>query len=216
MPKPKNLEETAYRYIKNQIHARQWLPQTHITEQKLSKELAISRTPVRYAFQRLQAEGYLEIEPHKGARIKEQPIDSRGIQERLEFIELFLVNYFHYLQIKELSIQNHGIEEILAELLAVADGTEKEYIKQETRFIHQLLTLSKNRFSASLVMDTIRELQLQEDHDYRDLMYKNREVKNRLYQKIVLYLTAGEYALARKETRILINQLTLSVIHGMQ
>lgn len=214
MPKPKNLEKTAYYYIKEQIDARQWLPQTHITEQNLSKELKISRTPIRQAFQRLQEEGYLEIEPYKGAKIKEQAIDSRGVQERLEFIELILVHYLHYLQIKEIIINEQKMEKTVAELKKSSNNPEKEFLQLETQFIYELLSFSKNYYSVSAVMDTVRELQIQSNPVYRSIMRKNRDIRSHHYGKITEYVKAGEYALARKEIRILINQLSLSIIHN--
>ncbi len=214
MPKPKNLEKTAYYYIKEQIDARQWLPQTHITEQNLSKELKISRTPIRQAFQRLQEEGYVEIEPYKGAKIKEQAIDSRGVQERLEFIELILVHYLHYLQIKEITINEQKMEKTVVELKKSSNKTEKEFLQLETQFIYELLSFSKNHYSVSAVMDTVRELQIQSNPMYRAIMRKNRDIRSHHYGKITEYVKVGEYALARKEIRILINQLSLSIIHN--
>lgn len=40
-----------------------------LTERGLSEELGVSRTPVREAFRRLEKEGLIEYEPHKGVKI---------------------------------------------------------------------------------------------------------------------------------------------------
>ena len=93
MSKPKKLEDAAYQYSKDQILTKQWLPQTHITEIGLSKKLGISRTPIRQAFLRLEEEGYIVIEQNKGIRIRENQISLQGFQERLEFMELILIDF---------------------------------------------------------------------------------------------------------------------------
>lgn len=212
MAKPKKLDEVAYQYIIEKISTRQWLPQTRITEIDLSRELNISRTPIRQAFQQLHKEGYLEVEPHKGARVRELNISSHGLQERMEFIEMTFVNYFHYLQIKEVVFDGTEVEGILANLKKCQNGTGKIYLDLETQLLHKMLAFSKNDYSVRIVMDTIRELQKQTNPDYIMLMERNRELKIQHFEKLVHFLKLGDYPLARKQMRILINQLTLSII----
>ncbi|MCA9765050.1 MAG: GntR family transcriptional regulator [Carnobacterium sp.] len=214
MAKTKKLDELAYQYIKEKIDTRQWMPQTRITELDLSKELSISRTPIRQAFQQLQKEGYLDVEMYKGARVKEQKIEFRGSQERLEFIEMTLINYFHYLQIKEISFDCSQVEEKLDCLKKHHNEPEKEFLNLEAQFIYKLFSYSKNSYFVRLMMDTIREIQTQNNPEYLSLMKKNRNVKLTHYEKIVEYLRVGDYPLARKQVRILANQLTLNIIHN--
>ncbi|SEK47518.1 DNA-binding transcriptional regulator, GntR family [Carnobacterium iners] len=216
MAKPKKLDELAYQYIKEKIDTRQWMPQTRITELGLSKELNISRTPIRQAFQQLQKEGFLEVEVYKGARVREQKIESRGAQERLEFIEMTLINYFHYLQIKEIIFDCSQVEEKLVFLKKHLNDSEKEFLNLEAQLIYKILVYNKNNYFVRLMMDTIREIQTQNNPEYLLLMKKNRDVKIAHYEKIVAYLKVGDHPLARKQVRILINQLTLNIIHNGQ
>ncbi|WP_414838704.1 GntR family transcriptional regulator [Carnobacterium sp. TMP28] len=214
MAKPKKLDELAYQYIKEKIDTRQWMPQTRITELDLSKELSISRTPIRQAFQQLQKEGFLDVEMYKGARVKEQKIESRGSQERLEFIEMTLINYFHSLQIKEIRFDCSQVEEKLICLKKHLNESEKEFLNLEVQLIYKMLAYNKNSYFVRLMMDTIREIQTQDNPEYLLLMKKNRNAKITHYEKIVEYLKVGNYPLARKQVRILVNQLTLNIIHN--
>ena len=60
-------QDTTYRWLKNRIST---LPQNEgvfLTESELAAEAGVSRTPVREALLRLEAEGLLRIMPKKGA-----------------------------------------------------------------------------------------------------------------------------------------------------
>ena len=60
------LQSKAYDYIKEQILEGKLLPDTLYSEARLSKELDISRTPIREALQCLSQDGYISIVPSKG------------------------------------------------------------------------------------------------------------------------------------------------------
>ena len=62
----KPLNEQAYNYLQNLIMENHFSYQEVYSETKLSKELGISRTPLRDAVHRLAQEGYIDIIPSKG------------------------------------------------------------------------------------------------------------------------------------------------------
>lgn len=59
------LQSKAYDYIKEQILEGKLVPDTLYSEARLSKELGISRTPIREALQCLSQDGYISIVPSK-------------------------------------------------------------------------------------------------------------------------------------------------------
>lgn len=65
------LQIQAYETMKNMILNGEFQPRTIYSEAKTSKQLGISRTPIRDAIQRLAQEGYLDVIPSKGFRIHE-------------------------------------------------------------------------------------------------------------------------------------------------
>ncbi|MBR2562086.1 MAG: GntR family transcriptional regulator [Lachnospiraceae bacterium] len=65
----KPLQIQSYETLKAMVQNGQFDPEMIYSETKLSKELGISRTPVRDAIQRLAQEGYLDIIPSKGFRL---------------------------------------------------------------------------------------------------------------------------------------------------
>lgn len=62
----KLLNEQAYSYLQELIMTNQLTYHKIYSETKLSKELGISRTPLRDAIHRLASEGYIDIIPSKG------------------------------------------------------------------------------------------------------------------------------------------------------
>ena len=73
---PLDLRESIYKKIKQSILDGDIMRGSWLQEDQVCKMLAVSRTPVREAFNRLSGEGLLEIFPRKGARI----IDMSGTQ----------------------------------------------------------------------------------------------------------------------------------------
>jgi DNA-binding GntR family transcriptional regulator len=75
-------KERAYDYIKDEILGNAIGEGEFLTEEGIAAELGISRTPVREALLRLDAEALLSLVPRKGAFVR--PITHREISEVLE------------------------------------------------------------------------------------------------------------------------------------
>ncbi len=67
MTTKKRSEELAYEKVKRAIMLRKLLPGQRVTEEWVSQEIDMSRTPIRAAFKKMGNEGLLEIIPHRGA-----------------------------------------------------------------------------------------------------------------------------------------------------
>ena len=216
LSKPKKLVETVYQYSKDQILTKQWPPQTHITEIGLSKKLGISRTPIRQAFLRLEEEGYIAIEPNRGIRICENQISLQGFQERLEFMELILIDYLHFLQIKEIQFDATHLEEIVDQLKKQAYVRELEIFSAiEFKYWKSLYRYAKNTYTTSLFMETIRSINGQTNEEIIGFLQISQATKVKHFNNILSLLKTSNYVLARKEVRILINQLSLIAIQGI-
>ena len=59
-----------YQILKKRLSALKYRPGQSLQELEISTELNASRTPVRYAFSKLESEGLVEIIPRKGAFVK--------------------------------------------------------------------------------------------------------------------------------------------------
>lgn len=67
---PTNLTTLAYNSIKEYILDGRLDENSRLTEEFLSTQLGISKSPIREALNRLEAEGLIRIEPRKGAYLR--------------------------------------------------------------------------------------------------------------------------------------------------
>ena len=90
-----NLKTLAYNSIKQKIITCEYAPGTYLSEELITDQLKISRTPVRDALSRLEQEGLLEIRPKKGIMVTTLSIkDVNMIFEIRKMYEPYiLINY---------------------------------------------------------------------------------------------------------------------------
>jgi DNA-binding GntR family transcriptional regulator len=85
---PSNLTTLAYTSIKDHILDGRLDENSRLTEEFLSKQLGISKSPIREALNRLETEGLIRIEPRKGAYLRrltpEETADLYDVREALE------------------------------------------------------------------------------------------------------------------------------------
>lgn len=80
--------ESAYDRLKEDIRTNQLPPGFQATEPEFAQRLGMSRTPVREALIRLEAEGLVELIPRRGARVLPiSPEDMREIYQILTALE---------------------------------------------------------------------------------------------------------------------------------
>lgn len=77
-----SLQQEAYNYIKDLILTNRLDVNNLYSETKLSKELGISRTPMREALQCLSQDGYIDVIPSKGFRIRQ--LNQKDMKETIQ------------------------------------------------------------------------------------------------------------------------------------
>lgn len=75
--------QRAYAYIRSRILNGELAGDSFVEEEHISALIGVSRTPVREAFSRLQAEHLIELVPRRGARVR-----SVTLREMVEFYEV--------------------------------------------------------------------------------------------------------------------------------
>jgi DNA-binding GntR family transcriptional regulator len=68
--KPTTLAIEVARHLREAIIKRALAPGERLNESKLTRELNLSRSPLREAFRILEAEGLVKLEPHRGASVR--------------------------------------------------------------------------------------------------------------------------------------------------
>ncbi|WP_243058159.1 GntR family transcriptional regulator [Nocardioides sp. SR21] len=104
---------TAYAQIRQAIVEGRYQPGQRLIEQRIAEEFALSRTPVREALRRLEAEGLVHSEPNRGAVVRDMTIedlsDLYGLRAQLEA---------YAAELAAARIEPHQVEELDA---AIAD-----------------------------------------------------------------------------------------------
>lgn len=131
MKKRRN-EELAYEKVKRAIMLKKLNPDQRVTEEWLSQELEMSRTPIRSAFKRLESEGLITLVPHRGAFVC-NPSDKE------------LEDVFHLRVV---------IERYAAEL-AIKHMTEEDVIELETLLKRELKAYESKDFEAFLNINSL-------------------------------------------------------------
>jgi DNA-binding GntR family transcriptional regulator len=67
--------ETAYQRLKRDIMAGVYTPRQHLVETEVAQALGVSRATLRAALIRLQHEGFVEIQPNRGAQVRSFSVD---------------------------------------------------------------------------------------------------------------------------------------------
>ncbi|BCB02298.1 GntR family transcriptional regulator [Bacillus sp. KH172YL63] len=88
--KRQTTELRVYGHLKDALLARKIAPGTQLVEQIISEKMEVSRTPIRHALKRLEAEGLVQIIPNRGAFVvhpsREEIISFFELRKEIEFL----------------------------------------------------------------------------------------------------------------------------------
>jgi DNA-binding GntR family transcriptional regulator len=145
MTAKKRNEELAYEKVKRAIMLRRILPGQRVTEEWVSEEIKMSRTPIRAAFKRLGNEGLLEIVPHRGAFVY-NPSDKEIAD--VFHLRVVLESYAARLAVPIVTRENIlEMEELLAEEKQAYEEKDFEEFMRVNALIHSYpARLSENKF----------------------------------------------------------------------
>lgn len=89
-----SLVDTAYRMIREAILSNEFKPGTILSENKLSRQIGISRTPTREALKRLEEQNLINIIPRMGAVVTDLSVEKiNEIYQLREALECFAIGF---------------------------------------------------------------------------------------------------------------------------
>ena len=158
---PENLTTLAYKTIKDSIWDGHLDEGARLTEERLSRQLGISKSPIREALNRLETEGLIRIEPRRGAYLRTFSIkeidDLYGIREALEVHAVATVKVTPELtqrlwdsverlkQYRELNDKFRHLEEAVNFHTILASGTGNEQLAKILDNLHQQVWLFRRK-----------------------------------------------------------------------
>lgn len=207
----KKLDAVVYDYIVEQIETGTLIEQQRLTEAAIARELGISRTPVRKAFRDLTAAGYLENIANVGVHVKRQPVDVKGFQERSEFLEKLFGYYLFSIESREIQFEPQTLEEVLQKMQPELAEPDTQFEQLSVEYFKAMLVYLANDYMKTAILKSVREIFLCEGQTAQIL----RASRRKLYEHLLTltdYLAADDYRMARREMRILLNQMKLDMI----
>jgi DNA-binding GntR family transcriptional regulator len=132
------LREVAYEHLKDAIRYADLTPGVPLSENRISKALGISRTPVREAIQMLAQEGLIEIIPGRAVTIA-----SRSIRDVLDVLQIRLLLEPDLIRLSTETINESQLEILWDSLLKMETAVENEdraaWSKADTTW-HEILS----------------------------------------------------------------------------
>ncbi len=149
--KRSTLKNTPYDYLYESIVSYKLLPGQAIVEQEVSNLLGISRTPVREALKRLEAEGLVRHMPARGTFVAD--ITTQDVEEIFELREMFeemaLKAAIEHIPDSEIvEIENHLNSLVYGE-------TSPEEFYESDRMLHQVIVKYSRNYRMVHFLNTI-------------------------------------------------------------
>lgn len=137
-------ELNAYELIRAAIVEQRYEPGQRMIEQRIAEELGLSRTPVREALRRLEAEGLVISERHRGASVRPisptEVVDLYGLRIRLESYAAELAATRATAQdVEDLAAAVAGFSEVRAGLGDADELDEVRRLNAANRTVHDVI-----------------------------------------------------------------------------
>lgn len=129
--------DIAYEFIRKRILDGSYAPGLALTTEMLSKEVGVSRTPVRDALRKLEMDGLVVIQTHMGARVKNLTLDD--FRELCELRMALEVQTAGLAAMKRSHDELHEMEYAIQEMQRHADAADAaETTESESAAINEM------------------------------------------------------------------------------
>ncbi len=149
--------DVAYEHIRKKILNGEYLPGQALMTEVLAEEIGVSRTPVRDALRKLEADGLVSIQAHLGASVKKIPL-----KEFRELCDLRLALESHAAGLAARNRSEADLHEIRFALEAMRRLTEKIIRSNEDQLYPEELAREDARFHIAIMTAADNELMKKE------------------------------------------------------
>ena len=206
---PPTLTQQAYQRIRDGILSGSLTNGNRLTEDYLARALGISKSPVREAMNRLESEGLIEIQPRRGAFIRNfTPQDVDELYDLREALECHLVRNLKLTPAARKQLDNS----VRKASVALEHGNRRQYISMDMAFHGILARCSGNARLRQVLDNMYGQLLVLRLHTYK-LTGHNSPRQHRL---ILQALSQGDNSLAEKRMAEHIREVRLRLLDFMR
>jgi DNA-binding GntR family transcriptional regulator len=160
---PSNLTTLAYNSIKEYILDGRLDEESRLTEDFLAGQLGISKSPIREALNRLEAEGLIQIEPRKGAYLRR--LSSDEINDLYDLREALEVHVVRTAKMTPALLAE--LRQSLKRQRALLKANDKaHYIQEDTAFHAKLAQSTQNKYLCSVLENIQNQIWLSRRSSY--------------------------------------------------
>lgn len=208
----KTLDRMVYFSIIEKIKTGELKPNEHLTEERLAKELNVSRSPIRKAITALVSEGILDYRTYSGVVVRDSMIDPAKYGYLLEVIEVFIDAAIQKMKKNNTPVDIAALRNYIASMdRASYLQNMEDYIFNQHQFFFRILRHDSNPYyyeNVKRVFFTINNFSMetvvkQGSEDKRDLTVKK-------FTAIADAFEQNEYDLANERIQALFNDFALS------
>ena len=153
LPKAPNLTELTYRSVKQQLLNDSFREGSKLTEEYLSKQLGISKSPVREALMRLESEGLICIESRRGAYVRK--FSAKEVMDLYDIRALLEVHAVRIANVTPTLLTNMA-ESIERTRHHIETGNKPQHIAEDIHF-HGLIANSTGNAEFGKMLDNIQQ-----------------------------------------------------------
>ena len=168
----RTLAQRVYEVMRDRILANELTPLAYVREEELASAMAVSRTPIREALNRLASEGFLERLPHRGFRVSRRSIEELAhVYTVLQSLELLACELaFPNITAADLA----RLEEANAGFAAaIAANDVSTAVDLNDRFHHLFAELSGNPVLSRLLDDLRQQVHRLEVLDFSTVLLES-------------------------------------------
>ena len=137
--------------IERRILLLDYEPGTPLSEKQLAEEFSVSRTPVREALIRLEAEGLVRIIPNRGVYVEE--VSFNGLRDAIE-VRLFLLNLVGQLAPKR--VTEKDLEQLRGVVAQMEEETDPKTLRALDLSFHDLLNATTRNATLATTLGRLR------------------------------------------------------------
>lgn len=189
------LRRQVYEYLQTQLRNGTWKPGSSIKTSDMAIELGISKTPLRDALIRLEAEGFVTILPQRGVIINSLSYkDVQHICEMLGGLESKIIMLvFHKIRAREIA-RFKRLNKRMLDLAKDKGSNFKDYIDCNLEFHNVFLDLSENKSILKVIRILKRRMYEFPERDYGNDWRHNNVAEHEKFIQLIEEGNAKEVA----------------------
>ncbi|MBN9738223.1 GntR family transcriptional regulator [Pseudonocardia sp. P1] len=217
VPAGTSAKERAYRDTKSRILDGSFPGGDLITEGQVAETLAMSRTPVREAFLRLEAEGLLRLFPKRGALVVAvSPHEVEDVLEARELVEGHALEKLCAVSEAERAVVARALRDVLdVQRAALASGDQRAFAEADRRFHITVVESARNAILLELYA-SLRDRQLRMNLGSLERGPSRPHEILTQHEAIVDALGRGDRAGTRERLRDHLDATRVSVLGGQR